>query len=55
MTQMGPGKIKRYKKRSRCFVVNLDWKMSNGKPVKSYLQPKDMVMLEVRAHSRNAY
>ena len=48
MTQMGPGRIKRYKKRSRCFVVNLDWKMSNGKPVKAYLQPNDIVMLEVR-------
>ena len=48
MTQMGPGRIKRYKKRSRCFVVNLDWKMGNGKPVKAYLQPNDIVVLEVR-------
>lgn len=48
MTKMGPGKIKRYKKRSRCFVVNLDWKLGNGKPVKAYLQPNDIVVLEVR-------
>lgn len=47
MTKLGPGKIKRYKKRSRCFVVNLDWKMGNGKPVRAYLQPTDIVVLEV--------
>lgn len=47
MTPFGPGRIKRYKKRSRCFVVNLDWKMGNGKPVKAYLQPNNIVVLQV--------
>lgn len=47
-TPFGPGKIKRYKKRSRCFVVNLDWTMGNGKSVKAYMQPADIVVLEVR-------
>lgn len=48
MTKFGRGRIKRYKKRSRCFVVNLDWKMGSGKPVKAYLQPNDIEILEVR-------
>lgn len=48
MTPMGRGTVKRYKKRSRCFVINLDWKMSNGKPVKAYLQPNYITVLEVR-------
>lgn len=48
MTEFGRGKIKRYKKRSRCFVVNLDWRMGSGKPVKAYLQPNDIEILEVR-------
>lgn len=48
MTKFGRGEIKRYKKRSRCFVVNLDWKMRSGKPVKAYLQPNDIEILEVR-------
>lgn len=47
-TPFGPGKIKRYKKRSRCFVVNLDWTMGNGKSAKAYMQPTDIVVLEVR-------
>lgn len=54
MTELGPGKIKRYKKRSRCFVVNLDWKLGNGKPVKAYLQPNDIVVLEVRTVYHNS-
>ena len=48
MTTFGRGEIKRYKKRSRCFVVNLDWRMGSGKPVKAYLQPNDIEILEVR-------
>lgn len=48
MTKFGPGKIKRYKKRSRCFVVNLEWKLRSGEPVKAYLQPNNIVILEVR-------
>ncbi|CAM9536600.1 unnamed protein product [Pylaiella littoralis] len=46
MTKFGPGKIKRYKKRSRCFVVNLEWKLRSDEPVKAYLQPNNIVILE---------
>ncbi|CAN0313983.1 unnamed protein product, partial [Ectocarpus sp. 12 AP-2014] len=46
MTKFGPGNIKRYKKRSRCFVVNLDWRLGSGKRVKAYLQPNDIEILE---------
>lgn len=50
MTKFGPGNIKRYKKRSRCFVVNLDWRLGSGKRVKAYLQPNDIEILEVRLY-----
>lgn len=33
-------------------MVNLDWKMGNGKPVKAYLQPNDITVLEVRKTGR---
>lgn len=52
MTPLGPGKMKRYKKRTRCFVVNLDWTMGNGKPVRAYLQPNDIVVLEVSSKAQ---
>jgi hypothetical protein len=42
-TPMGTGRVHRFRKRTRCFVIHLDWGvglMRGGAPVRGYFQPE---------------
>ncbi|CAM9143702.1 unnamed protein product [Phaeothamnion confervicola] len=46
MTPMGPGRFQRYRQRTRCFIVFLDWTLADGQPVVAYLHPDAVTVLE---------
>lgn len=48
-TPMGPGIVHRLRKRTRCFIVHMEWggtQMRGGAPVKGYFQPESLIVLD---------